>query len=240
MARTKSHEKSKEDTKPNRGPMTYPYVVYASWQKEGEDIRWLILKFDKAWGARNMIEGIKGDSTYEIVRGLSDTWDYMLLDNGIRLSLRNDELHKEVMELEFDEATAYKSPEVLWFRYRTVAAAYHVGEDGDEGTGPAIPASKKSRRDKPAKLSKKREGDTADKPERTGDKDSGKPARQKVDRDGKISANDIATELGVEGRDVRGVLRAMKLEKPAGGWLFDEKTADDIRAKVKANLKKKK
>ena len=64
-----------------------------------------------------------------------------------------------------------------------------------------------------------------------------KEPKPKIDKTGMVSATDIAKELGVEGKDVRVVLRAMKLEKPQGGWLFDKKTAEDIREKVRKGLK---
>jgi hypothetical protein len=64
--------------------------------------------------------------------------------------------------------------------------------------------------------------------------------RSKVDREGKVSANDIASQLGVEGREVRGVLRSLQWTKPEGGWLFDEDQVEEITKAIKKNLKRKK
>lgn len=222
MARSKSHKTGEENTKPNRGPIQYPYVVYASWRPPGGELRWLILKFQDLHGARNMIEGIRGDDTYEWKKAPGSGYKIMRTATGVELTVRNDAMFDDILEIEYDQAEKTLSQDVSWFRYRRSIEPRET-EDSDDSPPPSRKPKLKS----------------APRPSRSGDGDEKKP-RVKVDRAGKISANDIATELGVEGREVRGVLRAMKLEKPSGGWLFDETTADDIRNKVKTNLKKKK
>ncbi len=228
MARLKLRSNDKEDTKPNRGPTRYPYVVYAS-KGRGEELRWLIEKWSTPQAARSMIEALKGDASYELKRSASDTWNYMLFEDGMRISLRDDEQHTEVMELEFDDKEETTYPSVAWFKNRERVESPTGGESDQAGSGDNV--SKKSRR----KAERKLQGDQ---PRVNTDKQP-KLKKPRADKSGKISANDIAKELGLEGREVRGVLRAMGLVKPDGGWLFDEATADDIRKKVKDGHKKK-
>lgn len=217
MARRSSSRNNEENVKDRRGPIQYPYVVYAS-KGHSENLKWLILKFTDAWGARNMIHHIIGKDTYEwkIMKPLG--WNYMLTSSGVQISLRNNNLNKEVMELEFDEENSYMSPEVRYFNYgpseshrsRRVVTA----DDADDQ-----PAAN-TRSEKPSRAVKER--------------------RPKVDRSGLISANDIATELGATGRDVRGVLRTLKLSKPVGGWNWPKAEAEEIKKKIKEGLKAKK
>lgn len=51
---------------------------------------------------------------------------------------------------------------------------------------------------------------------------------------GKVTINQIATELGILGRDARGALRAMKMKKPEGGWQFAASDVAAIKEKVKS------
>jgi len=64
-----------------------------------------------------------------------------------------------------------------------------------------------------------------------------KEAKPKIDRTGKTSIQDIAKELKMEPKEARGILRRLKIEKPAGGWLFDPAAVADIKAKLEANRK---
>jgi len=235
MARRSSHKSDEQKTKEKAGPPSYPYVVYATWQptEDPESMRWLILKFMKPWGARNMIESLRKNlfgGKYELKNRPSLNWHYMQFENGMQVSLRNNEQYTTVMELDFDESEAYVSDEVKYFKYRSdfksVKSTGDTRPEENELAEPDRKTSKRSRNERSADA-----GPREPKP---------KSERSKVDRTGKISANDLANELGVAGREVRGVLRALKLVKPEGGWLFDEATANDIRAKVKSGLKKKK
>lgn len=63
-------------------------------------------------------------------------------------------------------------------------------------------------------------------------------ARQEA-REGKVSINQIADELKISGREARGALRAMKMSKPEGGWLFDAAEVKSIKEKVTSWLGKK-
>lgn len=64
-----------------------------------------------------------------------------------------------------------------------------------------------------------------------------KGPRQKVDRTGKTSIQDLCAEVGVEPRDARAALRKAKIEKPAGGWLFTGDQLDDIKKIIKGAKK---
>jgi predicted glycosyltransferase len=65
-----------------------------------------------------------------------------------------------------------------------------------------------------------------------------KTIKPKFDATGYVTANDIATQLKVEGREVRGVLRSLKLEKPDHGWSWSPTEAEAIKKQIKEGLKK--
>lgn len=214
MARRKSHQSNEENVKERRGPIQYPYVVYAS--KEGPPLKWLILKFTSAWGARNMIHQLIGRDTYEWKKMASVGWNYMLTSNGINISLRHNGLNKEVMELEFNEAESFMSPEVRYFLHGPSESHRAAYVDSDL---PKHSPVAKSRRERASGEPKER--------------------KAKVDRTGYVSANEIAAQLGVPGRDVRGILRTLKLQKPVRGWCWPKDEAEEIKKKIEKGLKAK-
>lgn len=61
--------------------------------------------------------------------------------------------------------------------------------------------------------------------------------KQKVDRTGKTSIQELCEELKIEPRDARAALRKAKIEKPAGGWLFCGDELDKIRAIINKGKK---
>lgn len=216
MAR-KSHRTDEEKTKEQRGPIQYPYVVYASYNpgETYETMRWLILKFTTPQAARGHINALIGNDEWEFGKTTVLEYPSVITSRGVQITFRNQALLDEVMALDFDDQ--HMSSEVSYFKFRkTNERATPTDEDDD------LPKAAKAAR---ASRAERREP---------------KAPREKVDRSGMVSANDIAAELKVEGREVRAVLRAMKLEKPTGGWWFDKKTAEAIRDKVRAGLKAKK
>lgn len=219
MAR-KSHRTDEEKTKEQRGPIQYPYVVYASYNpgETYETMRWLILKFTTPQAARGHINALIGNDEWEFGKTTVLEYPSVITSRGVQITFRNQALLDEVMALDFDDQ--HMSSEVSYFKFRkTNERATPTDEDDD------LPKAAKAARASRAEKREPREP---------------KAPREKVDRSGMVSANDIAAELKVEGREVRAVLRAMKLEKPAGGWWFDKKTAEAIRDKVRAGLKAKK
>lgn len=56
-------------------------------------------------------------------------------------------------------------------------------------------------------------------------------------REGLISVQSIAQELGIEAGEARQILRKAKIEKPEAGWAGDEKWANEIRTVIKKGLK---
>lgn len=244
MARSrKSHKTNEEETKSRRGPPSYPYVVYASWTPPGYDLRWLVLKFKDAWGARNMINALTHSlfgGSYELKTRPGMGWHYMHFDNGMQISLRDNERYSEVMELEFDDTEAFVSDEVQQFKY---GSTFESRETSSSDTPSKRRSNRRSSGDRTEDshtdgTEKKRSRDAGDKVkgDRSGS-DAVHKKRPKLDRSGLVSANDIAVELGVEGRIVRGVLRGLKLTKPEGGWAWKPDEAEEIKKKIKAGLK---
>lgn len=78
------------------------------------------------------------------------------------------------------------------------------------------------------------EKDREDKPRR---QKAERPERKpRADKTGLVTANEIAEQMGVPGRDLRAVLRA-KMEKPEVGWAFPPDQVESIKKLVKENLK---
>lgn len=218
MAR-KSHRTDEEKTKDRRGPLEYPYVVYASYNpgETYETMRWLILKFMDAQSARGHINALIGNDEWEF--GVTTVLEYpsIITSRGVQITFRNQAMLDEVMALDYDEQRM--TSDVSYFKFRKVdERAIPTDEDDD------LPKAAKAARASRAEKREPREP---------------KAPREKIDRSGMVSANDIAAELKVEGREVRAVLRAMKLEKPAGGWFFTKDKAEEIKKAVKDGLKKK-
>lgn len=61
--------------------------------------------------------------------------------------------------------------------------------------------------------------------------------KQKVDRTGKITIQQLCEELKIEPRDARAALRKAKMQKPDGGWLFTSDQVDDIKKLIKGTKK---
>lgn len=224
MARVRKSHKSREENVKSSGkglqppyrtshPGANPYVVYADNKDRG---KMLILSFGERYSAHwfltQLIEGDSWEKTHNI-----GNRQCIVTESGLRISMFGDNVLYDLINYEPTELEAeWVDDQVL----RQVARLKH-GKAEDL----AFPTAEDLAEPRQKKERVKREK---------------KEPKPKIDKTGLISANDIARELGVEGREVRGVLRAMKLEKPAGGWLFDKKTADDIREKVKKGLKGKK
>lgn len=64
-----------------------------------------------------------------------------------------------------------------------------------------------------------------------------KETTAKIDRSGKVTISEIAEELDMEPKDARAILRALKIEKPLGGWLFDPAEVDTIKEQLNTNRK---
>lgn len=217
MARSsrKSHEEPVEKAKRKKEKTERPFVVYASYKPKGEEHlppRWLVLNFETAEHAAAHVAHLIGNDDYEWAKWISGD-DYIITSKGISIRLASNRM-VEVLDTEVDPDDYAKSIYIPPFLY-----------------GPSEFVPKQSHNDDT--------GEGEDRPRRKREAREPKEPKVKIDKTGLISANDIAKKLGVEGREVRGVLRAMKLEKPQGGWLFDKKTAEEIEEKVKKGLKKK-
>lgn len=219
MAR-KSHRTDEEKTKEQRGPIQYPYVVYTSYNpgETYETMRWLILKFTTPQAARGHINALIGNDEWEFGKTTVLEYPSVITSRGVQITFRNQAMLDEVMALDYDEQRM--TSDVSYFKFRKVDERRAPTEDEDDDLPKAAKAARASR-------AEKREPREP------------KAPKEKVDRSGMVSANDIAAELKVEGREVRAVLRAMKLEKPAGGWFFTKDKAEEIKKAVKDGLKKK-
>jgi hypothetical protein len=64
-----------------------------------------------------------------------------------------------------------------------------------------------------------------------------KEVKERVDRTGKITVQQLADEEGIDPRDARAALRKAGTVKPDGGWLGDEAWAKGIRTILQAAKK---
>lgn len=231
MARSrKSHEASKEDMKRTRNGREpaysgkvdgHRYVIYCHMKKDNIS-HVLVEKFFATYAANYFIDKVIGNDTIEWSKWF-DRDTSIITSSGICIRAHLDQI-REIYEYDPTEAESEWVDDQLIrkvnsFKY---GASEYSSKAYIEENLPMPPEERKQRREKSNKV---REA---------------KPQRVKHDTSGMISANDIAKKLGVEGREVRAVLRAMKLEKPEYGWMFDPKTAAEIEVKVKDGLKAKK
>lgn len=240
MARArKSHATDKETVKPSKGLEPAfaskvggnKYVVYCDLEREGDPYaRVLVLNFQAKYAARWFIMKLIHNDEWQWVDPIGSR-KCIRTSSGIRISMFHDDL-KMLLEYKPTEAEAAWEDEwtersVLRFKYgqhEEVKSRHDVeedqdGHDSDGGTKKTKSKGKGPRAPKEPKV--------------------------KVDKSGHISANDIAKELKLEGREIRGILRASKMQKPAHGWSWI-KGSDEYKAArktiedgVKA-LKKKK
>lgn len=227
--RRKSHKADEENVKSSRSGLKpfrgrtgdNPYVIYADYLRDHPNYpKCIVLNFKELYACKYFVDQlISGDTWVECEpvgsrHGIVTASDVRITMFGDKDIWKVLEYEPTQLEAEWEEDTIRR--QVAQFKYgRNVDGRIKDREEDVEEDGER--RDTKSKREKVPKEPKVK--------------------KAKIDKTGKISANDIAKELGVEGREVRGVLRALKLTKPEGGWLFDKKTADEIREKVKKGLK---
>jgi hypothetical protein len=238
MARArKSHEAGEEKAKSSRTKLKPAYasnvggnhlVVYADLQRESDPYaRVLILNFAAEYAARHMIDLLIHNDEWEWVDPLGSR-KCIKTTGGVRVSMFGDALAMLLDYKMSEEEKAWSddllTQNVLRFKYGVHEAAKKSddNEELEDGAGETLGEGRtvkpKSKRKEPR---------------------APKEPKVKVDKSGYVSANDIAKELKVEGREVRGVLRGLGLTKPDIGWAWpkDSKELKDIRAKIEKGLK---
>ena len=214
MVRAKqSHKADKEKTKASTR-IEHPFVVYSSYNpgERMETMRWLVDKFMSAEAARGHINALIGQDSWEYDGITVLKYPGIRTSTGITITLRDQAMLDRVMSLDYEEERM--TDNVRYFKFREVAKGGIPDSESD---------SRPSLRPKAS---------------RAGDRSSKTRDRApRLDKTGMVSANQIAEELGCQGSAVRSVLRAMKLEKPQGGWYFDKEVAEEIKAKVRKKLK---
>lgn len=227
----KSHKPSKEKAKPKiepayaENPSGNIYVVYARYNKAGvsgmTEPRCIVHTFAALYAAKHFVDLLcKGaDVTWAVGPSKFDK----LFSTFVGVKVESEHL-REIYEYEPTELEAGWRDERL---NHSIASLVHApvhenmkleGEDETSDEPRAITKREKSNRTRQADPNKKPRADTT----------------------GMVSANKIADELGVHGREVRAVLRAMKEKKPDHGWAWTVDEANKMRDKIKAALDKKK
>lgn len=231
VRKQQSHEANEEIVK-NRLKPAYgktganPYVVYADLKKSTDEVsRVLVLNFAAEYAAHYFIMQLIGSDDWEEVDPIG-TRQCILTSSGVRISMFKDDLIPLINYKPYGREAQWESSEikrsVSMFKYgqgERIKKSYDTeyGTDEDEVSG----------EDSSNRISKRKEPRAV------------KATKVKHDTSGHTSANDIAKELGVEGREVRGVLRSLKLEKPAWGWSWPKGEAEKIKSQIIKGLKKK-
>lgn len=239
MARArKSHATNEEDVKSSRTKLKPAYsgkvggnkfVVYADLQRESDPYaRVLVLNFAAEYAARHFIDLLIHNDEWEWVDPIGSR-KCIKTSTGVRISMFKDDLEMLLDYKMSEEEKTYENDQVkqsvLRFKYGTHEAAKREDDNEEQPDG-----ADETLGDGRAKTKSKR--GTARTP---------KEPKVKVDKSGYVSANDIAKELKVEGREVRGALRASGMTKPDIGWMWpkDSKELKEARKTIEANLKKK-
>ena len=237
MARArKSHDSNQEKVKSSRGKLkpayakagSNPFVVYCDLQRETDPYaRVLVLNFAAEYAARHMIDLLIHNDEWEWVDPIGSR-KCIRTATGVRISMFKDDLEMlldyKMTPEEKEWSDDMMKQSVFRFKYGTHEAARREDDneeelDGtDETLGDHRVKRTKSRRKEPR---------------------APKEPKVKVDKSGYISANDIAKELKVEGREVRGVLRSTGAVKPDIGWMWpkDSKELKEVRAIIEKGLK---
>lgn len=229
MARARrSHKRREEEVKttkdgletPYGQPGKNPYVIYVDYARADLSMpKVLILAFKAKYAAKFFLNQLISDDEWEWTDPIGSR-ACIRTSMGLRISMFEKRDLQMLLEYEPSEAESeWQDDQVEKYVQRLKYGR-----------------TQEDRSQRPVGDTDNLDGETS-KPRR---EKKNKAEKVKIDKTGLISANDIAKELGVEGREVRGVLRGMKMEKPAGGWLFDAKTAEEIREKVKKGLKDRK
>lgn len=238
MARArKSHEPGEEEAKPTRSKLPpaysprvdgHTYVIYSTVKKEGDPYaRSIVHKFLARYAAAWYVKKVIGSDTVEWAKWL-DRDDMLVTSSGIQIRAASDQM-KELYpyeptgeEVEWKDELLLQS--VMRFRHgrhEALAAANddnHRHPEQPDIEGSTVTPEKRGKREKPAR--------------------EPKVVKPKPNLDGFVSANDIAKQLKVEGREVRGVLRGLKLTKPEHGWSWPKDEAKKMKATIEDELKK--
>lgn len=226
MARArKSHNTDEENIKPSRnklpaavspkvGGNRYPiYVDYSG--------RIIVALYNQYYAARWFINSVIGPTgSYEWIEPFAGR-QCIRTDAGVRIGMYGplkDILDYEMSEEELAWSDPPMSKNILHLKYGSWNNEKSDGED----EAPDLPKHAVAAR--------------AIRAERKETSPTAKSNPPKRDLSEYVSANDIARELKLEGREVRGILRHLKLEKPSHGWSWPKEEATNIRAQVVAAL----
>jgi hypothetical protein len=237
MARArKSHMSGEENVRSSKteleqayaGAGGNKYVVYCEHAKdEVGNRRILISNFAARYAAAFFIKRVIGKDDWAECEAPADGQSLMTSAN-IRITMYDGNLWKLVEYDPTELEAAWSDQEVInsvgRFKYGRVETRHedvHSENDNAVGTDSAV----RERGDK----SKSRREPRGDRPKRE--------PKSRPDTTGHLSANDIAKELKVEPREVRGVLRSLKLIKPDHGWSWPAAQARKIQAQVADKLR---
>lgn len=227
MARSrKSHSHRKEEANIARNGLEPAYgktgenryAIYVSYPRPDMNIpKLLILTFKARYAARFFLDQLIGEDEYEPGPPIGSRQS-ITTGLGLRISMFGTDLSM-LLDYELNDREREWVDEKVISRVRALKYGITDEDRAIRRTTLGV-VEEELTEDRPAKEKKE--------------------TKPKVDKTGLISASDIAKELGLEGKDVRVILRSMKLEKSPAGWLFDEKTAADIKKQVAAGLKEPK
>lgn len=248
MARPrKSRQTGEETTKSYQSPKApYSgkvggniYVVYVHYLPEGAQYpRVIVHNFAAKFAVKWFLLRLIGNDEWEFGRWKYREEDAIITTSfGIHIKMHGEQVH-EIMDYEFadlDEEGWGDIELAKGIAYLKWGKWEHGTNDNEkttvieeDETGAPVErrlTAKELRAQRREEKNKKREADPQ------------KGPRPKVDKTGKITAGELADQMGILPREFRAVLRKLKMEKPAGGWLFDEAQAEDIKKKVKKGLK---
>lgn len=244
MARArKSHESNEENTKTRDGlepPYSskvdgHRYVIYCSMRRDGDPYsRMLVLKFLSTYAARYFVIKLLRDDEYEWGKFMDRDW-MIETKSGITIRAAGNQMRDIIdhdpteRELEWTDSQLIGSINKFRYGRHEAAADIRPGDGDDSGTDGDEDVSSEGPVDKPKR----------GRPKKEPKEPAFKEPKERPNLDGFVSAGDIAKQLKVEGREVRGVLRALQLEKPAHGWSWPKTEADKLIPQIKAGLKKK-
>lgn len=172
-----------------------------------KDDRMLVQVFAADYSTKKFLDVLIGDDELALTRGISGEKDTIRTSTGITIR----SAHIQYL-LDYE----YKGDEITWELPEPYLSQAHRFRSNSYHEHRELPVT--PREDKP-----KRE--PREKAERA----------PRESREGLISISAIAGELKMDASEARGILRKMKVDKPAQGWMWDKNQVDTIRKLLQSN-----
>lgn len=200
-------------------PIKYdPYVLYVTRHQDETGTQVMVVTYPKAYQARKFLDLLLKDDgwVWDDCHPSADPGSTIRSETGIVVSTR---FHPERMRKAVEHE--YEIKEMVWDlppEHRRWALRFR--------NGPELPKTLEE-----AGITVDAEGRRERKQRKSSAPRADAPA-------GYVHVSDVALSMGIDAKQARVALRKLYPDgKPAYGWYFDPKALDDLKARIKEQLK---